>query len=121
MTKDCPTIEHDLTAENLDRSDHDNEQKEALVRIRELDELQVKVSRWWRCAAVVVTGVALILAVIRAELVIAFLAGLISGSGLVYLSQYGKLAYLSESRCRKCGYILRGLSEPRCPECGTRL
>ena len=24
-----------------------------------------------------------------------------------------------ETRCRKCGYILRGLSEPRCPECGT--
>ena len=23
-----------------------------------------------------------------------------------------------ETRCRKCGYILRGLSEPRCPECG---
>lgn len=22
-------------------------------------------------------------------------------------------------RCRKCGYILRGLVEPRCPECGT--
>ena len=24
-----------------------------------------------------------------------------------------------ETRCRKCGHILRGLSEPRCPECGT--
>ena len=24
-----------------------------------------------------------------------------------------------ETRCRKCGYILKGLSEPRCPECGT--
>ena len=24
-----------------------------------------------------------------------------------------------ETRCRTCGYILRGLSEPRCPECGT--
>jgi hypothetical protein len=23
-----------------------------------------------------------------------------------------------ETRCRKCGYILRGLSEPRCSECG---
>ncbi len=21
-------------------------------------------------------------------------------------------------RCRRCGYILRGLTEPRCPECG---
>lgn len=23
-----------------------------------------------------------------------------------------------ETLCRKCGYILRGISEPRCPECG---
>jgi hypothetical protein len=27
----------------------------------------------------------------------------------------------SETHCRKCGYILRGLSEPRCPECGERI
>lgn len=27
----------------------------------------------------------------------------------------------NETRCRKCGYILRGLSEPRCPECGERI
>ena len=26
-----------------------------------------------------------------------------------------------EARCRKCRYILRGLSEPRCPECGERI
>jgi hypothetical protein len=26
-----------------------------------------------------------------------------------------------ETRCRKCDYILRGLSEPRCPECGERI
>lgn len=24
-----------------------------------------------------------------------------------------------QTRCRKCGHILRGLTEPRCPECGT--
>jgi len=23
-----------------------------------------------------------------------------------------------ETRCRKCGYILRGIPEPRCSECG---
>lgn len=23
-----------------------------------------------------------------------------------------------ETRCRNCGYILRGITEPRCPECG---
>ncbi len=27
----------------------------------------------------------------------------------------------TETRCRKCGYILRGLSEPRCSECGERI
>ncbi len=26
-----------------------------------------------------------------------------------------------ETFCRKCGYILRGISEPRCPECGERI
>jgi len=25
---------------------------------------------------------------------------------------------IGELRCRRCRYILRGLSEPRCPECG---
>jgi hypothetical protein len=26
-----------------------------------------------------------------------------------------------ETFCRRCGYILRGISEPRCPECGERI
>ena len=26
-----------------------------------------------------------------------------------------------ETRCRKCGYILRGITETRCPECGERI
>ncbi len=26
-----------------------------------------------------------------------------------------------ECRCRKCDYILRGISAPRCPECGERI
>ncbi len=26
-----------------------------------------------------------------------------------------------ETRCRKCGYILKGITEPRCPECGERI
>lgn len=26
-----------------------------------------------------------------------------------------------ETRCRRCGHILRGLTEPRCPECGERI
>ncbi len=27
----------------------------------------------------------------------------------------------NETRCRKCGYILKGISEPRCSECGERI
>lgn len=27
----------------------------------------------------------------------------------------------AETRCRRCSYILRGISEPRCPECGERI
>lgn len=26
-----------------------------------------------------------------------------------------------ETRCRRCGYILRGITEPRCSECGERI
>lgn len=26
-----------------------------------------------------------------------------------------------ETRCRKCAYILKGITEPRCPECGERI
>jgi len=26
-----------------------------------------------------------------------------------------------ETRCRKCQYILKGITEPRCPECGERI
>jgi hypothetical protein len=35
--------------------------------------------------------------------------------------RYGPKHIDSETRCRKCGYILRGISEPRCPECGERI
>ncbi|MHC4672725.1 MAG: hypothetical protein ACYTBZ_09595, partial [Planctomycetota bacterium] len=27
----------------------------------------------------------------------------------------------NETRCRRCGYILRGITEPRCPECGEKI
>ena len=26
-----------------------------------------------------------------------------------------------QTRCRKCGYILKGITEPRCSECGERI
>jgi hypothetical protein len=28
---------------------------------------------------------------------------------------------LPETSCRKCGYILKGITEPRCPECGEKI
>jgi len=41
----------------------------------------------------------------------------------IYLTRrYGPQAELDpETRCRKCGYILRGIPEPRCSECGERI
>ena len=39
-----------------------------------------------------------------------------------YLTRWlGPNLFDGETRCRKCGYILRGISEPRCPECGERI
>lgn len=44
------------------------------------------------------------------------------------LGTHGLLTWLcrptsndTETRCRKCNYILRGLTEPRCPECGEKI
>ncbi len=34
---------------------------------------------------------------------------------------FGPMPGHNETRCRKCGYILRGITEPRCPECGERI
>jgi high-affinity Fe2+/Pb2+ permease len=47
---------------------------------------------------------------------------------IIAVSVYHKLLLRSgwnrpdrETHCRKCRYILRGISEPRCPECGERI
>ena len=46
---------------------------------------------------------------------------------LVTLSAFGLLTHFAgiatahELRCRRCHYILRGLTEPRCPECGEAI
>ncbi len=39
----------------------------------------------------------------------------------ILLTRVTRGALEHETRCRKCGYILRGISEPRCPECGERI
>jgi len=38
-----------------------------------------------------------------------------------YLTQRYAKAFQPETRCRKCTYILRGITEPRCPECGEQI
>lgn len=48
------------------------------------------------------------------------------------LAIIGGLAYLiylvsrnqptdRETRCRRCGHVLRDLTEPRCPDCGEKI
>ncbi len=40
---------------------------------------------------------------------------------LLYARKRAKDAHDNETRCRECGYILRGITEPRCPECGKAI
>ncbi len=43
-------------------------------------------------------------------------------ASMVGLWAYKKLSEDDcETRCRRCGYILRGLREPRCSECGQEI
>ena len=35
--------------------------------------------------------------------------------------RYGPRPVDGETRCRKCGYILRGITELRCSECGEKI
>jgi len=46
------------------------------------------------------------------------------GAALTDAFLFEKLALRSippETRCRKCGYILKGITEPRCSECGEQI
>ncbi len=53
----------------------------------------------------------------------------LAGALLIAVAVYGTLTreyytnrlHVDETRCRKCGYILRGIKEPRCSECGERI
>ena len=60
---------------------------------------------------------------LAATIFVVGMAALPSGAIYGYLSvRYGPDAIdRLETRCRKCNYILRGLTEPRCPECGERI
>ena len=42
-------------------------------------------------------------------------------AGIIFyhlITQKSQIIPMKETLCRRCGYILRGLTEPRCPECG---
>ncbi len=39
----------------------------------------------------------------------------------VLLRRLNAKSYELETRCRRCAYILRGISKPRCPECGEHI
>lgn len=39
----------------------------------------------------------------------------------IYVALRKTAPHDTETRCRKCGYILRGIPEPRCPECGEHI
>jgi hypothetical protein len=45
----------------------------------------------------------------------------VAAYGVLTRRYYPKRGSENETRCRQCGYILRGISEPRCPECGERI
>jgi hypothetical protein len=51
---------------------------------------------------------------------IPILIGIIAIYGILTY-RYGPRPIDRETRCRKCQYILRGISEPRCPECGEQI
>ncbi len=42
-------------------------------------------------------------------------------AAFVCSTYFGRSPFVGQTRCRKCSYILRGISEPRCPECGERI
>ena len=48
-----------------------------------------------------------------------FMLGLVMWTSILAVGCLYKVrAGHNNTRCRKCGYILRGLTEPVCPECG---
>jgi hypothetical protein len=50
-----------------------------------------------------------------------FLPTLVAVSAYAWLTvRYGTVLQ-DQPRCRKCGYLLRGLSRPQCPECGEHI
>ncbi len=82
---------------------------------------------FWRAAiAAIVGGLGFGLIVIPTPDAVSYL--ILIAASFLSLAIYGVLTSLrrpktsdSETRCRKCRHILRGITEPRCPECGERI
>ncbi len=87
----------------------------------------------WVVEAFVRIGIAFLLRIVSIQTAAPMVVGIsiigFSLSLVVALAVYGLLSrrydsrrmFERETRCRKCGYVLRGISEPRCPECGERI
>ena len=73
---------------------------------------------WWR-AGVEMLGLAAMAAII----LFVIPPSLFAIGAFTMLDTYRRAARRGddETRCRRCGQILRGLTEPRCPECGERI
>ena len=50
-----------------------------------------------------------------------FVLLLLGSQCIAVLANHDPLDKDTETRCRRCRYILRGIAEPRCPECGERI
>lgn len=57
-----------------------------------------------------------VIALATLAIVVSQAVGLAAYSALT--RAYGPKGLGTETICRRCGYILRGITEPRCPECG---
>ena len=75
--------------------------------------------------SVTVLNVATFLMVLRRTdlnlAIMAVCAVVVSVSAALFLYRSSVPSPDRETRCRKCGYILKGITEPRCSECGERI
>jgi len=60
--------------------------------------------------------------ILRWLVLVLLILGTACGAALTYAYLTRRYQERStETRCRKCGYILRGIPKPRCPECGEKI
>jgi hypothetical protein len=80
--------------------------------------LAIAAAAAWLITSVFPTQIVISYPDVQVPMAITLSAAACLGWVLLYLTQRRGD---NETRCRKCGYILRGISEPRCPECGERI